>query len=42
MRAIVLVVGLGARLGPLTKTVPKCLVPIRGMPLLETWLERLS
>ena len=41
MRAILLAAGLGTRLRPLTNTIPKCLVPIKGKPLLEIWLERL-
>ena len=39
MRAVLLAAGLGVRLRPLTNTVPKCLVPIRGKPLLGYWLE---
>jgi mannose-1-phosphate guanylyltransferase len=42
MRAILLAAGFGTRLQPLTNTVPKCLVPIKGQPLLEIWLERLT
>lgn len=34
--------GYGTRLRPLTNTIPKCLVPIKGKPLLEIWLERLT
>ena len=34
--------GLGTRLRPLTDTTPKCLVPIKGQPLLDIWLERLT
>ncbi len=41
MRAMLLAAGYGTRLRPLTDTVPKCLVPIRGRPLLEIWLESL-
>ena len=41
MRALLLAAGLGSRLRPLTLTVPKCLVPIRGRPLLDYWLESL-
>ena len=42
MRALLLAAGLGTRLRPLTDTMPKCLVPIHGKPLLGIWLERLS
>lgn len=42
MRAILLAAGFGTRLRPLTDTLPKCLVPIQGKPLLQIWLERLS
>ena len=41
MRVILLAAGLGTRLRPLTLTVPKCLVPIDGKPLLDYWLEHL-
>lgn len=39
---MLLAAGLGTRLRPLTDTIPKCLVPIKGQPLLGIWLERLS
>jgi mannose-1-phosphate guanylyltransferase len=42
MKALLLAGGLGTRLRPLTFTVPKCLVPIKGQPLLKLWLDRLS
>lgn len=42
MKAILLAAGFGTRLRPLTNNIPKCLVPIKGKPLLEIWLERLS
>jgi mannose-1-phosphate guanylyltransferase len=41
MRALLLSAGLGTRLRPITATVPKCLVPIRGRPLLDYWLDSL-
>jgi len=41
MRAILLAAGLGTRLRPLTLSVPKCLVPIHGVPLLDTWFRLL-
>ena len=42
MRAILLAGGFGTRLRPLTNTLPKCLVPIRGQPLLDIWLNNLT
>ena len=39
MKAFLLVAGHGTRLRPITNTIPKCLVPIRGTPLLSIWLE---
>lgn len=42
MPVLLLAAGLGSRLRPLTDSIPKCLVPIRGRPLLELWLELLD
>ena len=42
MRAILLAAGLGTRLRPITETIPKCLVPINGKPLIDYWLEQLT
>lgn len=42
MRALLLAAGLGTRLRPLTDSVPKCLVPVRGRPLLGYWIELLA
>jgi mannose-1-phosphate guanylyltransferase len=42
LKAILLAAGLGTRLRPLTDKVPKCLVPIRGKPLLGYWLDVLN
>jgi mannose-1-phosphate guanylyltransferase len=42
LKAILLAAGFGTRLRPLTDTIPKCLVPIKGKPLLQIWLERLT
>ncbi len=41
MRVLLLAAGHGSRLRPITNTIPKCLVPIAGKPLLDYWLERL-
>ncbi len=38
MKAILLAAGLGSRLRPLTATLPKCLVPLNGVPLIDYWL----
>ena len=42
MKAFLLAAGLGTRLRPLTETVPKCLVPIAGRPLLSYWITLLE
>ncbi|MCQ8127909.1 nucleotidyltransferase family protein [Methylomonas rivi] len=42
MRALLLAAGFGSRLRPLTDFTPKCLVPVKGQPLLGIWLERLT
>jgi mannose-1-phosphate guanylyltransferase len=39
--ALLLAAGIGSRLRPLTDTLPKCLVPIHGKPLLGLWLDML-
>jgi mannose-1-phosphate guanylyltransferase len=39
MKAFLLAAGHGTRLRPITDTIPKCLVPIRGTPLLSIWLQ---
>ena len=39
MKAFLLAAGHGTRLRPLTNSIPKCLVPIRGTPLLAIWLQ---
>ena len=38
MKAFLLAAGHGTRLRPYTDSVPKCLVPIRGVPMLDIWL----
>jgi mannose-1-phosphate guanylyltransferase len=39
MKAFLLAAGNGTRLRPITDTIPKCLVPICGVPMLKIWLD---
>lgn len=39
MKAFLLAAGVGSRLRPVTDTIPKCMVPIGGQPLLDIWLD---
>ena len=39
MKAFCLAAGHGTRLKPLTNNLPKCLVPVRGKPMLGVWLD---
>jgi mannose-1-phosphate guanylyltransferase len=39
--AVLLAAGLGTRLKPHTDLLPKCLMPIQGIPLLEIWIRTL-
>jgi mannose-1-phosphate guanylyltransferase len=39
MKAFLLAAGNGTRLRPITDTIPKCLAPIGGVPMLKIWLE---
>ncbi|MBW2467423.1 MAG: nucleotidyltransferase family protein [Deltaproteobacteria bacterium] len=41
LKAFLLVAGRGEKLSPLTDSIPKCLLPIAGVPLLQIWLENL-
>jgi mannose-1-phosphate guanylyltransferase len=38
MKAFLLAAGHGTRLRPLTDSMPKCLLPIRGVPMLQIWM----
>jgi len=42
MKAVILVGGAGTRMRPLTYVMPKCLLPVGGMPLLEWTIKYLS
>jgi mannose-1-phosphate guanylyltransferase len=41
MRALLLAAGRGTRLRPITDTIPKCLVPVHGRPLVDYWFDLL-
>ena len=42
MQAVILAAGIGKRLRPITDTIPKCLVPVNGKPILINTLELLE
>ena len=39
MKALLLAAGVGSRLHSFTEKLPKCLMPINGVPLIAIWLE---
>jgi mannose-1-phosphate guanylyltransferase len=39
MKAFLLAAGVGNRLRPITDTIPKCMIPVGGQPLLDIWLD---
>ena len=41
MKAVLLAAGLGTRLRPITDEVPKCMVPVNGMPIIEKQIKNL-
>jgi mannose-1-phosphate guanylyltransferase len=41
LKAILLSAGVGTRLKPITDTIPKCLVRINGIPLMQIWIDLL-
>lgn len=42
MRAMILAAGVGSRLGEITKDKPKCLVEVKGKPLIKHVIDRLK
>lgn len=41
MKAVILAAGLGTRLRPITKEVPKCMVPVNGIRIIDKQIDNL-
>ena len=41
MNALILSAGYGRRLKPITLTKPKCLIRVKGKPIISIWIENL-
>jgi choline kinase len=42
VRAIILAAGLGTRLEPITRDIPKCMVPVAGVPVIDRMIGRIA
>lgn len=41
MKALILAAGIGSRLAPITNSIPKCMVPINGKPIIKKQIDNL-
>ena len=41
MQALILAAGTGSRLAPITDSVPKCMVPVNGITMIENAIDAL-
>ena len=41
MKAVILAAGLGSRLRPITNEVPKCMVPVNGIRIIDKQIDNL-
>lgn len=42
MKTIILAAGMGTRIGKMTETIPKCLLPFNGSTILESSISKLK